>query len=135
MNYPGELIVRSASATLPADARSAHVARTVVTGCLSPSVTAGVVADSVLCTSELVTNAIQHAGTPVNLRVELYRDHIRIEVSDDSDTWPARRPLDPLAESGRGLLITDRLSRAWGVVPRDHGKTVWFEVTYEGDTV
>jgi hypothetical protein len=32
------------------------------------------------------------------------------------------------AESGRGLLLVRELSRAWGVLPRVPGKTVWAEI-------
>lgn len=29
---------------------------------------------------------------------------------------------------GYGLMVMDLLARRWGVMPRDGGKTVWFEV-------
>ena len=79
-----------------------------------------------LVASELLANAVQHASTWVEARIELFGDHTRIDVLDDGDGWPRLRHVDPLSETGgRGLSIVDRLSMAWGVEDLIPGKQVW----------
>lgn len=79
-----------------------------------------------IVTSELVTNAVEHARTEATVTVWRADDHIRIEVSD-ADAGGAlnlQRP-PPESESGRGLLFVDELAREWGVELHHAGKTVW----------
>ncbi|MEU0950672.1 SpoIIE family protein phosphatase [Streptomyces canus] len=88
--------------------------------------------------SEVVTNALIHAHTEVDIRFSDYHDRIRVEVCD-SDPHPPTPVvvLDPdgvgddEAESGRGLLIVDTLASAWGSTPAGRGKTTWFELSLE----
>lgn len=87
------------------------------------------VSDTVLlCTDELVTNAILHAMSDVD--VVLRRDDgvLRVEVHDGSRRPPLRRvhPVD--ADAGRGLRLVGELVDAWGVESTAAGKAVWFEV-------
>lgn len=85
--------------------------------------------------TEVVTNAVLHAGTPV--RVVLEQDvpsgPVRCEVSDDSPVRPRRRRHGTEATTGRGLQLLDSVATAWGVEPLTAGKTVWFEVDGAGD--
>jgi serine phosphatase RsbU (regulator of sigma subunit)/anti-sigma regulatory factor (Ser/Thr protein kinase) len=90
------------------------------------------VADAVLLTSELVTNAVVHAGTAVQLRCRL--DDAAVEVSV-LDAHPARMIPDPpsgAAEAhrpnGRGLLLPGALSSSWGVTYAPTAKVVWFRL-------
>jgi anti-sigma regulatory factor (Ser/Thr protein kinase) len=83
-----------------------------------------------LLTSELVTNAVRHAGMAPDDRIvlaaRLEPDFARIEVRD---TGPGFDP-DVRAEArGYGLRLTDMLATRWGV-DRDEtaGTRVWFEV-------
>jgi anti-sigma regulatory factor (Ser/Thr protein kinase) len=82
--------------------------------------------------SELVTNAIQHAGLSatdqVQLIVQLTNDRIRVEVSNPGPSFTAEvhRPA-PTSESGRGLLLVQRSADRWGVTPGD-GVGQWFEI-------
>ncbi|HJR91367.1 MAG TPA: ATP-binding protein [Acidimicrobiia bacterium] len=79
--------------------------------------------DVVIVTSELVSNVVRHAVTP--LVVKVVRDHmIRIEVSDGSSILPA---VEELAESYRGLRLIEAASDGWGVELTETGKTVWVE--------
>lgn len=68
--------------------------------------------------SELVTNAIRHgkAGTVTFLLVCEESGEIRIEVDDHSPstTLPSAQPFDADAEDGRGLVIVEALTSAWG---------------------
>jgi PAS domain S-box-containing protein len=79
-----------------------------------------------LVVSELVTNAIRHAESPIQLR--LIRDRTLIcEVSDGSSTAPHLRRARALDEDGRGLLLVSRLTQRWGTRQAAHGKTIWAE--------
>ena len=82
-----------------------------------------------LCASELATNAVLHARSPVLLAVALLPDAVRVEVEDESPGVIEAGPLvDDGAESGRGLAIVDALTESWGVEQHLAGKTVWFEL-------
>jgi anti-sigma regulatory factor (Ser/Thr protein kinase) len=84
---------------------------------------------TVLLVSELVTNAVLHARTPVTVEVSLTGDVLRVGVGDASPTPPAMRSFSALAGSGRGLHLVASMSRTWGVDDRpDGGKIVWFEI-------
>jgi DNA-binding response OmpR family regulator len=82
-----------------------------------------------LLVSELVTNAVIHAGSEVEVMVRLTATAARIEVTDASGRALAPRNATNDEDSGRGLALVDSLARRWGVRPADGGgKTVWFEV-------
>jgi anti-sigma regulatory factor (Ser/Thr protein kinase) len=79
-----------------------------------------------LVISELVTNAIRHARSPIQLR--LIRDRTLIcEVSDGSSTAPHPRRAREFDEGGRGLLLVSQLTERWGSRQTPHGKTIWTE--------
>jgi len=82
-----------------------------------------------LLTSELVTNAVIHATTPVELTLSGHDGRLRVLVEDGDDRIPAPVPIERSGpHGGFGLQIVERLASAWGVAPRDNGKAVWFEV-------
>lgn len=82
-----------------------------------------------LLVSELVTNAVFHAQSPVEVRCTMHEGHLRVEVADADPSPPQPRDPDALDPRGRGLLLVDELSRAWGAEPDGgHGKVVWFEL-------
>src|SRR5580692_8495062 len=97
--------------------------------------------DAVLLTSELVTNAVLHAGTPVQVTCRLLGD-----LSDGAveiavlDRRPAQlRPDRPhtAAEAaertnGRGLQLPFELATAWGVTYARAAKAVWFRLDLAG---
>jgi anti-sigma regulatory factor (Ser/Thr protein kinase) len=95
---------------------------------VAANVPASVADDAVLLASELVTNAIEHASSPVTVRVEQRPDCCRVEVSDSSAVLPAVGELLNDSERGRGLHLVERITSAWGVQSFDAGKTVWFEL-------
>jgi serine/threonine-protein kinase RsbW len=85
-----------------------------------------------LLTSELLANAVLHGAggheIELSLRVPV-RDVVRVSVSDSLPARPVVLSPDPVAPSGRGMVIVEALSNRWGVEPRPGGgKTVWFEV-------
>ena len=80
-----------------------------------------------LLTSELVTNAIVHAQTEVE--VTITRDDLRtitVAVSDSSCNSPRLQRHAEDAATGRGLGILDALAASWDVVSGAEGKTVRF---------
>jgi serine phosphatase RsbU (regulator of sigma subunit)/anti-sigma regulatory factor (Ser/Thr protein kinase) len=82
--------------------------------------------DAMLLTSELVTNAIVHAGTEVEVVCEALQGQVRVEVHD---RHRARRiPIPGDQVSGRGLLFPETLALSWGVTYGHGDKQVWFTV-------
>ena len=81
-----------------------------------------------LLTSELVTNAVRHAGSTVTLRAFRQGSRIRVEVDDTSIATPVRRNPAPAEPGGRGVMIVESLADDWGADVRENGKTVWFEI-------
>ncbi|MBM7814194.1 ATP-binding protein [Saccharothrix algeriensis] len=86
----------------------------------------GVHDDVVLAVSELVANAVRHAGGPAVLRLAGGADRVRVEVADGSPVRPGVRPAG--VTGGWGLPLVDRLCRRWGVEPDGRGKVVWCEL-------
>ncbi len=85
--------------------------------------------DAVLiCTDELVSNAIVHVSSDIDVVVRRTDDAIRVEVHDDSPRPPLRKVHAMDADSGRGLRVVEALSWRWGVDSKGAGKAVWFEV-------
>ena len=82
-----------------------------------------------LLTSELVTNAVVHAGTDVQVIVEAHHDVVHVEVIDLTQRPPVVRftPYDDL-QTGRGLALLESVASAWGVDSLDRGKSVWFDI-------
>ncbi|MEU6816679.1 SpoIIE family protein phosphatase [Streptomyces sp. NPDC046860] len=79
-----------------------------------------------LIVSELVTNAVCHAGAPVGLR--LIRDDVLVcEVTDPSNTQPRLRRAVWSDEGGRGLFLVAQLSTRWGSRYGHRGKAIWSE--------
>ena len=91
---------------------------------------------AVLLVSEMVTNVLVHTDAEALLVAEMTGKagsrRIRVEVTDRSDALPHKRQPGELASSGRGLMLMELLSDAWGVDPRGEGKSIWFEL-YEPD--
>ncbi|SFF31730.1 PAS domain S-box-containing protein [Actinacidiphila alni] len=86
-------------------------------------------ADTVcLLASELLSNAVRHAGGPLRLRLRRAGNELSVEVGDGSPVQPRPRMTAADEESGRGLLLVDALASAWGTVPTAEGKAVWFSV-------
>jgi sigma-B regulation protein RsbU (phosphoserine phosphatase) len=80
---------------------------------------------ALLLTSELVTNAVLHARTPLQLTVENNGRSIMLAVSDHDRMSPEERPQDAERLDGRGIALVAALSREWGSVAHPAGKTVW----------
>ncbi|HXY90983.1 MAG TPA: ATP-binding protein [Acidimicrobiia bacterium] len=94
---------------------------------------ADMTADARLVVSELVTNAVLHADTAIDLEVFLRDDGaLRIEVTDLGSDRPQVWARDDTR--GRGLPIVAALASAWGIIDLGSGKTVWCELASAGAT-
>ncbi len=82
-----------------------------------------------LLVSEVVTNALLHAGTDIELAAVLGEDGLRVEVGDGSPHLPSRRRYAATAGTGRGLLMLESMVDDWGVTRRPAGKVVWFRIS------
>ncbi|MGW6412674.1 ATP-binding protein [Streptomyces vinaceus] len=72
--------------------------------------------------SEVVANAFVHgSGDAVNVRFFRTKVDVRFEVTGGGRADVL--PVDPFAEHGRGLLLTDLLTDKWGV--SEDGTTTW----------
>jgi anti-sigma regulatory factor (Ser/Thr protein kinase) len=76
-----------------------------------------------LTAAEIVTNAVQHVGGPVWVDMSVDDGGVTVAASDAC----AQRPVigGPDGRNGRGLLIVDALSAAWGSHDMPDGKRVW----------
>jgi anti-sigma regulatory factor (Ser/Thr protein kinase) len=81
-----------------------------------------------LLTSELVTNAVLHAATPMCLTLHILPDRIRVDVADGNPAFPALKEYGRDAATGRGLTLFNSLASDWGVQAVAGGKIVWFEL-------
>jgi GAF domain-containing protein/anti-sigma regulatory factor (Ser/Thr protein kinase) len=92
--------------------------------------------DAVLLTSELVTNAVVHAGTTLDVTCRLTSGELEVAVRD---RHPARTLPDipqaasTSAERGRGLLLPSALASSWGVTYARIAKAVWFRMSLARD--
>ncbi|HXW47289.1 MAG TPA: ATP-binding protein [Streptosporangiaceae bacterium] len=126
-------VQRSLSVSLAAGPRAAAAARRHVQAAIEAW---GLCADpyvAALLTSELVTNAIRHAGGSVKLFVTCSCGHLRVYVHDTSPEWATPIETSTDAEDGRGLLLVASLSTDWGCYPTSAGKVVYFTMALEAD--
>jgi serine phosphatase RsbU (regulator of sigma subunit)/anti-sigma regulatory factor (Ser/Thr protein kinase) len=122
--------------TFAPDERSVSEARRFVRGMLESWGVSDMAETVVLLVSELVTNAVVHAGTPARLQVSVDGESVRVEVEDQHPSrglpMVAEVPPDDY-ERGRGLLITATLASAWGVEYTSTSKRVWLRFDREAD--
>jgi len=112
--------------TIPADRNAPGMARAAVHEFCQAQGVLGSTEAAQLVASELVTNAVVHAGTPIELTLRLVPPVLHIAVRDTGD-GQARisGTVDESAESGRGLLLVDALAASWGTFVPPIGKIVW----------
>lgn len=115
---------------LPPSGRSAAIARRTVEQLLDEADLTALLDEALLLVTELVTNAVVHAGTDIDLRVETDGGRLRVEVVDRSPgSLPVIRPAPAeTREGGRGVFLLDALAAEWGTRHFGGGKSVWFEL-------
>jgi PAS domain S-box-containing protein len=122
-------------ATFAPDSRSVAAARRFIRRTLLDWGAASVVDDALLLVSELVTNAVVHAGTQTDVTCSRYEGGIQVDVLD---RYPARGlpvevpAADSSREGGRGLHLSSALASAWGVEYTRAAKRVWFRLEVPG---
>jgi len=85
-----------------------------------------------LLTSELVNNAISHAGgDAVMLVISCAGARLRVDVYDTSPAPPVLVDAPADAETGRGLMLVAGLSEDWGYYRTPAGKAVYFTLAFE----
>jgi anti-sigma regulatory factor (Ser/Thr protein kinase) len=95
--------------------------------------------DLLLLLTEVVTNAVRHSGAtkgdPIRIALKEHGDHVRVEVTDPGGGFakPERIVPDLTKSGGLGLVLVDRLSRAWGTRRTSKGSLVWFELAHDRD--
>ncbi|MFI9644672.1 SpoIIE family protein phosphatase [Streptomyces sp. NPDC052040] len=128
------VITARAAASFEPVGRSVATARSFVRDTLQGWGFGDIVDDAVVLTSELVTNAVVHAGTAADVLCLRSDDGVRIEVAD---RYPEREiPLQsgavtmgsPDREGGRGLQLCAALAQRWGVEYTPTHKQVWFQL-------
>ncbi|MEU6240896.1 SpoIIE family protein phosphatase [Streptomyces sp. NPDC047024] len=138
--HPGAGPLGEGRATLAGSLAAPGSARALVRGAFTewaalgltgPDGDARLTDDAMAVVSELVTNAVVHAGTEVEIAWRLEATGaFTVEVHDQH---PARAPRDPsdtdappeMPEHGRGLRLVATLAETWGVTYRTGGKTLW----------
>ncbi|MFC0042177.1 ATP-binding protein [Actinomadura rayongensis] len=128
---PGRVVPRPAAPpdgfalTFTSATPGARVARETVGAALRAWGLDGLADDAELVASELVTNALRHAGT-ATVAVTRRPDTVVLEVTDDDPAPPCTADPDPLGTSGRGLIIVAALAAGWGWRPVEpSGKCIW----------
>lgn len=123
---------------LPSDPQSPSRARMEVRELMAGRVDQDEVANLVLLTSELVTNAVVHprtaGATPIGLRITTYEGSVRVEVEDAGEGFDPAAPIPSDHEGGRGLFLVDSFAAKWGTrrARTVHGQRfrVWFELDW-----
>lgn len=114
---------------LPPSRESPRAARRFVEGILESWGCGELIETVTLLVSELVGNAVLHAGSEVELSVRLLPDRLRVDVIDRSTQVPKRREVADDDLTGRGSGLVELLATAWGVTGLPDGKSVWFEIS------
>jgi anti-sigma regulatory factor (Ser/Thr protein kinase) len=118
---------------LAPDPEAAAVARHALQG-LSDRVAEQPLRDAALLVSELVTNAVRHAGLKAGDRIRLLAQQsnavLHVEVDDPGQGFEPRAPApDPARASGWGLYLVEELADRWGMDRGRRGGTrIWFEL-------
>lgn len=153
---------RVAQARFPEQPVAAARARDFVGTTLDRWELTDLAADAKLAVTELVTNAILHARTPIVVTVCVAAGTAEIAVTDYDPRAPRVLPhradlladLDALAATatddddprsnalhygpsgsvaaGRGLIILEAIAASWGVTPHADGKDVWARLPVPG---
>lgn len=116
-----QVLRQGARLHLPAQPTSARRARAFV----RDQVSTPLLDNAELVASELVTNGVLHAHSPMTLGIVTGEDCVLIAVTDRSDERPAEHEPSLSAEGGRGIALVASIARQWGVHRQGSGKIIW----------
>jgi len=123
----GDVVEATHCLQLEAEPRAAREARRF-TRSVAPELPQDTVDTMVLLTSELVTNALVHARTSMEVGVIVAARSVVVTVYD-LDLAGSSFDLHPAREGGWGLALVDALSESWSAVLHPGGgKTMWFRL-------
>jgi len=115
---------------LPCEAASARLARRLVERTCRQWEIPATAPAAVVIASELTDNMVYHARSEGWLRLELRSNRLTVAVADADPRPPQLRVPNLRTAGGRGLVLIDKLSRAWGTASRlPAGKVVWAILT------
>jgi anti-sigma regulatory factor (Ser/Thr protein kinase) len=123
---------------LSADPRSAGTARRLVADACASWGLADLADAALLVVSELVSNAVVHAGTDFDLTATVRGAYLHLAVRDGSPV-PPRMPAPAgsgrpaLTTGGRGLYLVESCTAGWGTTVAGDGKIVWATLRGESD--
>ncbi|MFY1688587.1 SpoIIE family protein phosphatase [Plantactinospora sp. WMMB782] len=126
---------------LPADRRTPAAARALVRSVLDEAGLDELLNEALLLTTELSTNAVEHARTELDIEVVADHSGLTVTVSDfaagplEDVTARPRNDLTDISqvsERGRGLLLVDHFASRWGTTHQPTGKGVWFRLDRKG---
>lgn len=72
---------------------------------------------------ELVVNALEHGKGPRTARASAHGRRLHLAVHDHGGALPRMTAASP--DGGRGLVIVEAFTSAWGTIPLPEGKIVW----------
>lgn len=84
--------------------------------------------DAALLVSELTTNAVLHASTPIAVSATYTPPFLTVRVTDALPGGLVYPLQEDRAEDGRGLFIVRAVAHDWGVEHEPDGKSVWFSL-------
>ncbi|WP_229067544.1 STAS domain-containing protein [Actinoplanes sp. DH11] len=117
---------------LPVSGAARHARELVAEGCLRWGLP-HLVDPAAVVAGELVTNAVVHAGTMIDLRINLGRRYLIVAVRDGSDVLPVPPSPASVDQAGwRGLALVTRVAYRWGTLPAYGGKVVWATLARRG---
>ena len=119
---------------LPAALTSGGQARAFLRQSLSAWGLVELLDETLLLTSELINNAVLHAGSAIHVRLRRQPERLHVEVSDEGGGALAAQDAGPDDTSGRGLFLVEAMSAAWGTATTPAGKNVWFELALPSQT-
>jgi hypothetical protein len=109
---------------LPVAGAVRHARNVVTEACLAWDLP-HLVGPASLVVSELVANAMEHAGTMMTWQVTRRDRYVHIAVRDGSSGEPVISPPADLTDRGRGLMLVSTVAVRWGFLPWQDGKVVW----------
>jgi anti-sigma regulatory factor (Ser/Thr protein kinase) len=118
---------RTSETTFDCDLSGVRAARHFVRDALLRWELATAVDDASLGVSELVANAVRHAGTEFAVRIDV-ADKIVVTVIDGRPELEEGAATTPAKQPSRGLTIVSTIAEDWGVTPLTEGKAVWFSL-------